>query len=38
MAGAVGFDVDSRILDTMDWDDWNNGGASSSEEADEEEP
>jgi len=38
MAGAAGFDVDSRILDTMDWDDWNNGGASSSEEADEEEP
>jgi len=36
MAGAAGFDVDARILDTMD--DWNDGGESSSEEADEEEP
>jgi len=38
MAGAAGFDLYSRILDSMDWDDWNDGGASSSEEADEEEP
>ena len=37
MASAAGFDVDSHILDNMDWDDWNDGGASSSEEADEEE-
>jgi len=38
MAGAAGFDVDSHFLDTMDWDDWTDVGASSSEEADEEEP
>jgi len=38
MAGAADFDVDSRILDSMDWDEWTDGGASSSEEADEEDP
>jgi len=37
-AGAAGFDTHSRILNTMGWDDWNDGGAFSSEDIDEEEP
>jgi len=38
MASAAGFDVDMRILDTMDWEDWSEGVGSSSDDSDEEEP
>jgi len=38
MASAAGFDVDMRILDTMDWEDWTEGGGSSSDTFDKEEP
>ena len=38
MANAAGFDVDTRILDTMDWDKWTDGGDSSSGGVDEERP
>jgi len=38
MANAAGFDVDTRILDTMYWDNWTDGGDSSSGGDDEEGP
>ena len=38
IASAAGFDVDVRFLDTMDWEDWKEGGGSSSHDADEKEP
>jgi len=38
MVSAAGVDNDSYVLDTMDWDDWTDGGGSCSKEADKEKP
>jgi len=38
MSNAAGVDVDARILDTMDWDNWTDGGDSSSGGDEEEGP
>jgi len=38
MVSVGGVDNDSYVLDTMDWDDWTDGGGSSSKEADKEKP